>query len=178
MFFHPVQVGLTGGAIYHQSVVIVPLVGDQVIDDAAAVVEHAAVERTAWGDAVHVVGQQVAQEVPRAGTGDIHHRHVGDIEYAGVLAHRMVLLDLGAIVDRHVPAAKVDHLAAGRQVRVVQSCAMTHINTTIQMSGNYIGTRPGGIGWRHGQGWIGRVFGRGWWRSRSNDRSPNQLWAG
>ena len=157
VFFHPRQVGLAGGAIYHQTVVIVPLVGDQVIDDAAAVIEHGTVQGTARGDAVHVVGQQVAQKVPRTGPGNIHHRHMGDVEYAGVLAHRVVLLDLGAIVDRHVPAAKVDHLAAGRQVRVVQSCAMTHINTTIQMRGNYIGPRPGGIGWRHGQGRIGRM---------------------
>ena len=36
----------------------------------------------------------------------------GDVEHAGVAAHGVVFLDLGAVVDRHVPAAEVDHAGA------------------------------------------------------------------
>ncbi|MNS84190.1 hypothetical protein D3C72_1180040 [compost metagenome] len=34
------------------------------------------------------------------------------VEHAGVGAHGVVLFDLGAVVDRHVPAAEVDHAGA------------------------------------------------------------------
>ena len=44
-------------------------------------------------------------------------RHV---EHAGVAAHLVVLVDLRAVVDRHVPAAEVDHLGAERAVGRVE----------------------------------------------------------
>ena len=36
------------------------------------------------------------------------------------VAHRMVLLDLGAVVHRHVPAAEIDHAGAGRSVHRIE----------------------------------------------------------
>ena len=50
----------------------------------------------------------MAQKALGVGAGDIHRLHVGDVEDPCPAAHRMVLLDLGAIVQRHVPAAEGD----------------------------------------------------------------------
>ena len=41
-------------------------------------------------------------------------------EEARLAAHRVVLLDLGAVVDGHVPAAEVDHAGAGRAMPGIQ----------------------------------------------------------
>ena len=53
------------------------------------------------------------------GAADIDHAHVRHIEDAGVAPHRMVLLDLRAVVDGHVPAAEVDHAGALLDVQVI-----------------------------------------------------------
>ncbi|MNL90118.1 hypothetical protein D3C87_2209180 [compost metagenome] len=44
--------------------------------------------------------------------GNVDDRHVRDIEDPAVAAHLMVLLDLRAVMQWHVPTAKVDHLRA------------------------------------------------------------------
>ena len=119
MLFHPGQVGFAGRAIYHQPVVIVAFVNDQVVDHTTALIEHAAVKGTTRGNTVDIVGQQVAQVVAGTGAGHFHNRHVRDIEDASLLAHGMVFLDLGAVIDRHVPAAEIHHLAASGQVSVI-----------------------------------------------------------
>ena len=56
----------------------------------------------------------------RAGHVDVE--HVRDIEHAGILAHGVVLFQLRAIGQRHVPAAEVDHSGAGGDVFVGQRC--------------------------------------------------------
>jgi hypothetical protein len=40
--------------------------------------------------------------------------------------HLMVLIQLRAIVDRHIPAAEIDHLAACGQMSVIKRSAVTH----------------------------------------------------
>ena len=124
----PGQVLVAGGGIDHQAEEIVPEeVDDEIVDDAAALVEHAAVQGLAGVlQLVDVVGHQQAQEVAAARAFEIDHRHVGHVEHAGAAAHRVVLLDLGAVVDRHVPAGEVDHLRALAQMLVVEGSLLAH----------------------------------------------------
>ena len=51
-----------------------------------------------------------------------------DVEHAAIVTHRMVLLDLGTVVDRHVPAAKIDHPGVERAVGRIQNRFLQHIN--------------------------------------------------
>ena len=75
---------------------------------------------------VDVVGEREAQEVARAGAFEVDDAHVRHVEHAGVAAHRVVLLDLRAVVDRHVPAAEVDHAGARGAVRGVEDGGFEH----------------------------------------------------
>jgi hypothetical protein len=93
------------------------VIDDQVVDHAAFRVQHAGVQRLARFDQLgHVVGDEAAQEGLAAGADEVEGQHVGDVEHAGVTAHGVVLLDLGAVIDRHVPAGEVDHAGACRDV--------------------------------------------------------------
>ena len=80
---------------------------------AALLVEHAAVERLAGllelGD---VVREQLPQERAHARAAQVDDAHVRDVEHAGVAPHRVVLFDLRAVVERHVPAGEIDHARA------------------------------------------------------------------
>ena len=64
-----------------------------------------------------VVGEQAAQVVAHAVAAQVDDAHVRDVEHAGVATHGVVLLDLRAVVDRHVPAAEVDGAGPGRHVQ-------------------------------------------------------------
>src|SRR5690606_8660408 len=100
---------------------------DQVVDHPALLVEHAGVERLALDlELVDRVGDQLAQEVAHAAGVQVDHGHVRDIEHAGTAAHRMVLLDLRTIVERHVPAAEVHHLRAECAMGVVEDRLAGH----------------------------------------------------
>src|SRR3546814_5635830 len=52
--------------------------------------------------------------------------YVRDVEHAGIAAHLVVLLDLRTVVERHVPAAEVDHLRAEGAVGVVEDRLAGH----------------------------------------------------
>ena len=62
----------------------------------------------------------------RSGAGEIDDAHVGHVEHAGVASHRVVLLDLRAVVHRHVPAAEVDHACARGAVRGIERRLLEH----------------------------------------------------
>lgn len=55
---------------------------------------------------------------------DGHMRHV---EHAGILTHRVVLIELRAVVQRHHPAVKVYHARTARHVLVVQWGLLCHL---------------------------------------------------
>ena len=86
----------------------------------------------AHGQLVDVVGERVAQKIARSPIRvlicvlicvpwlEIDREHVRDVEHARVAAHRVVLLDLRAVADRHVPAAEIDHLCAGGAVQGIR----------------------------------------------------------
>jgi nicotinate-nucleotide pyrophosphorylase len=44
---------------------------------------------------------------------------VRDVKYTGGTPHRMMLIDLRAVRDRHIPAAEVHHARTERQVKVI-----------------------------------------------------------
>ena len=69
---------------------------------------------------------QLAQELAHARAAQVDHRHVRDVEHAGVVADQVVFVDLRAVVDRHVPAAEVDHLGAERAMGVVEDGLLRH----------------------------------------------------
>ena len=102
-------------------------IDDQVIDHAAFGIQHARVQRLAgYLELVDVVGQQMAQELARARPVHVDNGHVRNVEHAGVAAHGMMLLDLRTVVERHVPAAEIDHLGAKRTVRIVEYSLARH----------------------------------------------------
>src|SRR6185369_2884698 len=82
---------------------------DQVIENAAGLVQQAAVERLAGGlELADVVGEQVLQEGAHALTPKVDDAHVRDVKDARGAAHGVVFADLGAVLHRHVPAAEID----------------------------------------------------------------------
>ena len=88
---------------------------------------------------VDVVGEHVAQEVARAGALEVDDAHVRDVEHAGVAAHRVVLVDLRAVVHRHVPAAEVDHARAGGAMDGMKGvCFCTRISRRKKQKGEAV----------------------------------------
>ncbi|MNV39035.1 hypothetical protein D3C71_1306000 [compost metagenome] len=124
----PGQVLFAGGGVdHHAEEVIGQVVHDQVVDDPAARVEHARVQRLAGGlELVHRVGQQRAQERLDLLTAQIHHGHVADVEHAGIAAHQVVLVQLRTVMDGHVPATEINHLGAERAVGIVEERLLGH----------------------------------------------------
>src|SRR5206468_12676665 len=60
--------------------------------------------------APHVVGQGALQELQRLRSPRLDLAHVRDVEHAGVLANRQVLLAHARVLDGHLPAGKRDDL--------------------------------------------------------------------
>jgi ABC-type taurine transport system substrate-binding protein len=107
--------------------VLAQVVDDQVVDDNAVLAQHARVERLAGlPKLVDIVGQQPAQVLAYARAAQIDDAHVRDVEHAGVTPHGMMLLDLGAIADRHVPAAEIHHARPGGDMARVERRAVSH----------------------------------------------------
>src|SRR5215207_8923359 len=88
-------------------------IDDEIVDDAAGLVEHAAVESFArLSELGNVVGKQASQKSADLSAFEIDDAHVRDIENAGCAPHGMVLLDLRGVLHWHVPAAEVDDACA------------------------------------------------------------------
>ncbi|MCY1528743.1 hypothetical protein D9M68_638600 [compost metagenome] len=60
--------------------------------------------------AFDIIRQQVLQIGFGLTAADVDHGHMGNVEDSAIATHLMVFLDLRAIVQRHIPAAEVDHL--------------------------------------------------------------------
>ena len=101
---------------------------DQVVDHPARMVEHAGIERAPrLAQLVHIVGEGTAQKCARAVAVHIDGEHVRDVEHPGIAPHRVVFLDLGAVVDRHVPAAEIDHARPQGPVGGVERGGLEHV---------------------------------------------------
>ena len=67
---------------------------------------------------------EIAQKAAHSCALDVHHAHVRHVEHAAIVAHLMVFVDLRTVVDRHVPAAEIDHLCAHRAVCGIEGCLL------------------------------------------------------
>ena len=125
---NPCEVFFRRAGIHHEAIRIgAKEIDDQVIDNAALGIEHAAVQGFAgdleFGD---VVRQQEAQKIAAAGTLQVDYQHVGNIKHARCPADGVMLLDLRAVMQRHIPSAKIDNARAGLDVFCVLRCLEPH----------------------------------------------------
>src|SRR5699024_42586 len=97
---------------------------------------------------VDAVGQQMTQKIAYALAMQIHHAHVRYIEHAGLTAYGVMLVDLRAVVDRHVPAAEVDHARTQFAVGGVQYCFLRHEMLPNVGRRHYDGAAAGRQGYR------------------------------
>ena len=141
----PRQVLVARGRVHDQpEEVLGEEIDDQVVDDAAVRVEHAGVERLARHlQLVDGIGDQRSQERPHVLAVQVEDGHVRHVEHARVAADRVVLLDLRAVADRHVPTAEVDHLRAERAVGVVEDRLLRHRREPVRERRRLSLTRPG-----------------------------------
>lgn len=92
-----------------------------VVEGAPMVVGDHRVLRKAGVQGSRVVRKDVLQEGERPRAADDKSPHVGDVEEAGRFPCGEVLLhDPGAVLERHVQAAEIDHRGAERNMLVVQ----------------------------------------------------------
>jgi hypothetical protein len=57
---------------------------------------------------------------------DVNYGHVGYIKDPAIASHLMVLFDLRAVMQRHIPTAKIDHLRAEGEMKVIQRRTLSH----------------------------------------------------
>ena len=100
------------GVDHQQELPIAGAVGDQVVDHAAAFVEHERVLAMAGSKAGDVVGEHPVEPGGGGLPADEELAHVGNVEDAGALAHGVVLVDDRGVLDRHVPAGEGDEARA------------------------------------------------------------------
>ena len=60
------------------------------------------------------------EERQRVAALDLDLAHVADVEQAGGVAHRVVLIHDAAILNRHLPAAELDHPRAQGDMAIVE----------------------------------------------------------
>src|SRR5262249_25995432 len=70
-----------------------------------------------------VVGPDVLDQRQAVGPGEGEPAHVADVEHAGPGADGGVLVDDGAVLDRHLPAGEIDEAPAVGGVPLVQGRA-------------------------------------------------------
>ena len=99
---------------------VVEPVGEQVVQHAAVLAAEDRVLGAADGELRHVVGQQPLEEGLGVRPARLDLAHVGDVEDAGVGAHRHVLLADPLVLHRHLPAGERHDARPGRLVAVVQ----------------------------------------------------------
>ena len=154
-----VRLGTGGVDHHHQLVTLVssrdnaaPVVDDQVVADAAGLVEQHGVAGLARSDPEQIARHQGLQGVLDAVAAQGEHPHVGDVEDTAVLAHGLVLLDQAAELHRHLPASEGHHAAAGDPGRLKQGGAGQDGVGRVRGGGGAghggLGTGLGGILWR------------------------------
>ena len=100
--------------------VIGDAVDDEVVDDAAVLVEDERVLRLADGERRQPAGERLVEEGAGGLADDGDLGHVRDVEEARGRAHRVVLGEVGGVADRHLPAGEVGEARAERDVLLVQ----------------------------------------------------------
>ena len=95
-------------------------VRDDVVDEAAARVEQAGVDRLAIGDARQIVGDEPVRRFERALALELDLAHVADVEEARLRANGFVLGDETGVLHRELPTGEVDEAASELLVGGVQ----------------------------------------------------------
>ena len=99
-------------------------VDQDVVDEAAVLVEQAGVVRLSDLQLGHGVGGGKVDEFGRFRSADLDLAHMADIEEADGFADGVVLVDQARVLNGHVPAAEVDHFGTTGTVDVVQRRAL------------------------------------------------------
>lgn len=91
---HPEEILIDHGSVDHEEVVIFRgAVGDEIVDDAALVIEHERVLALAGFDFGDVVGEHPIEPDGGGGAADEELPHVGNVKDAGFGADGVVLID-------------------------------------------------------------------------------------
>jgi len=96
-------------------------IDEQIVDDCTLRRCECGVLSLAVDDLGYVVRRDAIHESDRVGAAHVDLAHMRDVEKAGVGACAQVFFDCsGGILDRHVPAAEVDHAAAQLPVSIIE----------------------------------------------------------
>ena len=135
MSAHPLKILLAVGGVHHNEIFLFALfVNQKVIHHAAGLVAHGAVAGPAQAHAVVGIGEQPVQTFQGRSAGEQELAHMGNIKDAAGGSHRLVLgNDPLPVLHRQDIAPKGNHLAARRQVRLIQRCFFLH-NTLLLFS--------------------------------------------
>ena len=96
------------------------LVDDQIVDDATLGIEQKRVLSLTLVKAVNITRESLAKQPLSAGAGDLELPHVRDVKEPGSRSYRAVLFVDTHVVDRHLPACKINHARAELDVAIVQ----------------------------------------------------------
>lgn len=112
-----------GGIDDEEETIVATLVDEQIVDHAAAGVEHHSVEALANRRAGDIVGENVVDVTLGVRTGDGNFAHVGNIENAASITHGVVLLNDTTILDGHVEAAEGTDESFEGNMLGIEACA-------------------------------------------------------
>src|SRR3989338_4013926 len=121
MRLHPLDVAGAPGAIDNdEAVLTVEAIDDDVIQNAALLVQEHGVAGPPRADIAHVAHRELIQGLQGSRPADPHLSHVGDIEHPGAGSHGLMLFEDAGVVERHLPAMEVRHLGVEGTVEAVQ----------------------------------------------------------
>ena len=107
---NPLVVLLAGAGVDDQQVVVVAeFVHQDVVDKGSLGIEHGRVLGLAHGQPGGVVHGEGLDRRQRARTAELDIAHVADVKESYAGADRHVLRGNAGVLDRHVPAAEIDH---------------------------------------------------------------------
>ena len=102
-------------------------VDQDVVDETAMLIEQPGILRLPVLQLGDAVGGDVVGQLHGFRPANFDLAHVADIEQADRVAHGVVFVDQAGILHRHIPAAEIDHLRAGRAVHFVQRRALQSV---------------------------------------------------
>ena len=109
--------------VYAKKVVRVGnFVHEQIVDERALCGHQAGILRLAHDELRGVVACNMLNEREGVRSADFNFAHVADVKQAGSRARGHVLRDDAGVLDRHIPAAKIDHFGFEAPVDGVQCC--------------------------------------------------------
>lgn len=126
VFLEPGPVLVAIGGIDHHQKLIGDVVDEDVIHNPAIGLTEQAIARLPDGNGGHVAGNDVLEERHSVGAANHKAAHMANVKQAGTLPHRVVLLDDPAILDRHLPAAELNHPRAGGAMGIEERGTFEH----------------------------------------------------